>query len=37
MPFGRIAFANTELAGAMVYRYSILEAQCAVRQLLDHV
>jgi len=34
-PFGRIAFANTDLAGAMDHRYSILEAQRAVRQLLD--
>jgi hypothetical protein len=37
MPRGRIAFANTDLAGAMVHRYSILEAQCAVRRLLDQV
>lgn len=36
-PFGRIAFANTDLAGAMDHRYSILEAQRAVRQLLDGV
>ncbi|HZW95928.1 MAG TPA: NAD(P)-binding protein [Candidatus Eremiobacteraceae bacterium] len=36
-PFGRIAFANTDLAGAMDHRYSILEAQRAVGQLLDHV
>jgi spermidine dehydrogenase len=36
-PFGRIAFANTDLAGAMDHRYSILEAQRAVRQLLDQV
>jgi spermidine dehydrogenase len=33
-PFGRIAFANTDLAGAMDHRYSILEARRAVRQLL---
>ena len=33
-PFGRIAFANTDLAGAMDHRYSILEAQRAVQQLL---
>lgn len=33
-PFGRIAFANTDLAGAMDHRYSILEAQRAVRQLI---
>jgi len=37
IPFGRIAFANTDLAGAMDHRYSILEAQRAVRQLLDQV
>jgi spermidine dehydrogenase len=36
-PFGRIAFANTDLAGAMDHRYSILEAQRAVGQLLDRV
>jgi spermidine dehydrogenase len=36
-PFGRIAFANTDLAGAMDHRYSILEAQRAVMQLLDQV
>jgi spermidine dehydrogenase len=36
-PFGRIAFANTDLAGAMDHRYSILEAQRAIRQLLDQV
>lgn len=36
-PFGRIAFANTDLAGAMDHRYSILEAKRAVRQLLDQV
>ena len=34
-PFGRIAFANTDLAGAMDHRYSILEAQRAVGQILD--
>jgi spermidine dehydrogenase len=32
-PFGRIAFANTDLAGAMDHRFSILEAQRAVKQL----
>jgi spermidine dehydrogenase len=32
-PFGRIAFANTDLAGAMDHRYSILEAQRAVKQI----
>jgi spermidine dehydrogenase len=36
-PFGRIAFANSDLAGAMDHRYSILEAQRAVGQLLDQV
>jgi len=28
-PFGRIAFANTDLAGAMDHRFSILEAQAS--------
>jgi spermidine dehydrogenase len=36
-PFGRIAFANTDLAGVMDHRYSILEADRAVGQLLDQV
>ena len=36
-PFERIAFANTDLAGAMDHRYSILEAQRAVQQILDQV
>jgi spermidine dehydrogenase len=36
-PFGRIAFANTDLAGAMDHRYSILEAERAVKQLFDQV
>ena len=36
-PFGRIAFANSDLAGAMDHRYSILEAKRAVEQLLDQV
>ena len=36
-PFGRIAFANTDLAGAMDHRNSILEAQRAVGQLLEQV
>jgi spermidine dehydrogenase len=36
-PFGRIAFANTDLAGAMDHRYSILEGRRAVGQLLDGV
>jgi len=33
-PFGRIAFANTDLAGIMDHRSSILEAKRAVTQLL---
>lgn len=36
-PFGRIAFANTDLAGIMDHRSSILEARRAVEQLLDQV
>jgi spermidine dehydrogenase len=36
-PFGRIAFANTDLAGAMDHRYSILEARRAISQLCDSV
>jgi spermidine dehydrogenase len=36
-PFGRIAFANTDLAGIMDHRTSILEADRAIRQLLDQV
>jgi hypothetical protein len=36
-PFGRITFANSDLAGAMDHRYSILEAQRAIGQLLDQV
>jgi spermidine dehydrogenase len=36
-PFGRIAFANTDLAGAMDHRFSILEGKRAVGQLLDQV
>ena len=36
-PFGCIAFANTDLAGAMDHRYSILEGKRAVEQLLDQV
>jgi spermidine dehydrogenase len=36
-PFGRIAFANTDLAGIMDHRCSILEARRAVGQLLDQV
>jgi len=34
-PFGRVVFANTDLAGAMDHRYSILEARRAVGQLFD--
>jgi spermidine dehydrogenase len=34
VPYGRIAFANTDLAGAMDHRFSILEAQRAVDQIL---
>jgi len=33
-PFGRVAFANTDLAGAMDHRFSIVEAQRAVNQIL---
>jgi spermidine dehydrogenase len=36
-PFGRIAFANTDLAGIMDHRCSILEAHRAVNQLLEQV
>jgi spermidine dehydrogenase len=36
-PFGRITFANTDLAGAMDHRFSILEAKRAVGQILDQV
>jgi spermidine dehydrogenase len=36
-PFGRIVFANTDLAGIMDHRSSILEAERAVGQLLDQV
>jgi len=36
-PFGRIAFANTDLAGAMDHRFSILEAGRAVGQLFGQV
>jgi len=36
-PFGRIAFANSDLAGAMDHRFSILEAQRAVGQLMAQV
>lgn len=36
-PFGRIAFANTDLSGVADHRSSIIEADRAVRQLLDQV
>ena len=36
-PFGRIAFANTDLSGIMDHRNSILEAHRAVEQLFDQV
>lgn len=36
-PFGRIAFANTDLAGIMDHRCSIQEAHRAVGHLLDQV
>jgi spermidine dehydrogenase len=36
-PFGRITFANSDLAGIMDHRSSILEAGRAVDQLLDQV
>ena len=36
-PFGRIAFANTDLSGVADHRSSIIEADHAVGQLLDQV
>jgi spermidine dehydrogenase len=36
-PFGRITFANSDLAGIMDHRCSIQEAHRAVRQLMDQV
>jgi spermidine dehydrogenase len=36
-PFGRIAFANSDLAGIMDHRASILEAQRAAGQVMDWV
>jgi spermidine dehydrogenase len=36
-PFGRIAFANTDLSGTPDHKSSILEANRAVEQLLDQV
>jgi spermidine dehydrogenase len=36
-PFGRVAFANTDLSGTPDHKSSILEADRAVEQLLDQV
>jgi spermidine dehydrogenase len=36
-PFGRIAFANTDLSGTPDHKSSIIEANRAVEQLLDQV
>jgi spermidine dehydrogenase len=36
-PFGRIAFANVDLSGMPDHKSSIIEADRAVGQLLDHV
>jgi spermidine dehydrogenase len=36
-PFGRITFANSDLAGTMDHRSSIVEARRAVEQLMDDV
>ena len=36
-PFGRIAFANTDLAGAMDHRNCFVESDRAVKQLLGEV
>jgi len=36
-PFGRIAFANTDLSGAMDHKTAITEAYRAVGQILDQV
>ena len=36
-PFGRIAFANTDLSGVADHRSSLIEADRAVAQLLDQV
>jgi len=36
-PFGRVAFANTDLSGVADHRSSIIEADRAVGQLLDQV
>jgi spermidine dehydrogenase len=36
-PFGRITFANTDLAGAMDHKSAILEGHRAIGQILDRV
>jgi spermidine dehydrogenase len=36
-PYGRIAFANSDLAGIMDHRMSILEARRAVNQIADKI
>jgi spermidine dehydrogenase len=36
-PFGRIAFANSDLAGIMDHRASILEAQRAAGQVMEAI
>lgn len=36
-PYGRVAFANSDLSGIMDHRMSILEAQRAVKQILPRV
>lgn len=36
-PFGRIAFANSDVTGIMDHRASILEANRAVRQVLERI
>ena len=36
-PYGRIAFANSDLTGIMDHRTSILEAERAVRQVLERL
>jgi spermidine dehydrogenase len=36
-PFGRIAFANSDLAGIMDHRASILEAQRAAAQAIERM
>jgi spermidine dehydrogenase len=37
VPFGRVTFANTDLAGAMDHKMAILEGHRAVGQILDRV